>query len=142
MINVEQHLITRPLIEPGTYRASLEIKSWQFCYDAGPDGTSLCLGGQLTIESSEIPKIPVEELHLCNRHDTDRYFKTPTPIDERDLGAIAVERFAWGVIIVRESDPFMIYELLETKRSLTLLLDIRIDEDNQAIAVQAMHFYL
>jgi hypothetical protein len=36
----------------------------------------------------------------------------------------------------------MIYQLLETKRSLTLLLDIRIDEDNQAIAVQAMHFYL
>jgi hypothetical protein len=132
-----------PTIEPGAYRATLSVRSWQLCYDAGPDGLALALAGSLAFGEPNAPTLDVEEVHLCNGHDTDRYFATPTPFKDYAIGALQQHGYSVsGAITVREGDPMMLYQLLEHQRSLDMQIDIDIRDDSLTIPVRSLHFYL
>ncbi len=130
-------------IEPGAYRATLTVRSWQLCYDAGPDGIALALAGTLAFGAPHTPHIDVEELHLCNGHDTDRYFAKPTPFKDYAIGALQQHGYSMsGAIRVRDGDPIMIYQLLEGTGSTDMQIDIDIRDDSLTIPVRSLHFYL
>ena len=130
-------------IDPGAYLATLSVSSWQLCYDAGPDGLALALSGSIAFGEPNAPRLDVEELHLCNGHDTDRYFAKPTPFKDYAIGALQQHGFSVsGAIVVRDGDPMMLYQLLEVQRSLDMQIDIDIRDDSLTIPVRSLHFYL
>lgn len=156
MNSVSSRLCREPavgLIAGGqSYDAELTIDRWQLCYFAGPEGISLGVGGRLEIGRASPRMVEVWEIHLCNGHATQRYFNKFQDIPPGAVGAIDLSDDRGGAIVVRPSDPVLIYELLELQRTrqlsfhpfqeLKLLMTIAETDIDDFLAVRSMQFYL